>query len=127
MGASAASLYAESQVTCAPPLKIVRLVSHGAISSLRAALARLEAGDRTGFLGAVSKAQGLVGELHGSLDLERGGSIAEELDRLYAWSERALIEAARRGERPGIEQVIRVLSTLHEGWEGIQDVPGHGR
>ncbi|HKE01051.1 MAG TPA: flagellar export chaperone FliS [Planctomycetota bacterium] len=128
MPTTPASAYAEAQIACAPPLKLVRLVNGGAVASLRGALARLDAGDAAGFVRAASKAQSLVGELHANLDMERGAEVARQLDRLYSWATRALVEATTRRDRRGIESVVQVLGTLQEGWDGIRDeAVSHGR
>lgn len=115
------NVYLQSEAATVPRLKLVRMVYTGAIESLELALTRLEQKDRVGFVKSVGKAQELVAELGRSLDHEQGGEVARSLERLYEWMLRTLTPACLQGSREGVDEALRVLRTLQEGWNGIRD------
>jgi len=121
---SPAASYLEVQVSSAPPLKIVRLMNDGALASLRLAVMRLEKGARTEYLAALKKAQSVIGELHCSLDFERSPEIATQLDRIYEWSQRTILDATLKPSAPAIQGVITVFEKLQDGWNRIRDERG---
>lgn len=120
---SAAHVYKANAVLTAPRLKIIQMVYDEAVASLRKAIIHLESGDNPGFRTAILKAQSIVGELFACLNFERGGEIAENLSALYQFSIATLIDANLNRTRSSIEAVLRILSTLEEGWDSITD-PG---
>ena len=62
----------------------------GSLAKAKGAIERKDIVKRTE---QISKATSIVMELKGSLDLEKGGEIAANLDSLYAYMTRRLIEA----------------------------------
>ena len=72
----------------------------------------------------VSVALSIVSGLRGSLDMERGGEIAENLDGLYDYIQRRLLLANARNDEEGLEEVLRLLREIKAGWDGIDpDAP----
>jgi flagellar protein FliS len=60
-----------------------------------------------------------------SLDLNKGGQIAENLKNIYEWSI-ASINSARLQDNPEkIQEVVDVLKLLHEGWLTISPKRGY--
>lgn len=116
-----AASYLEAQVASAPPLKIVRLMYDGALASLRIAAARCQEGKRSECLTSLKKAQALLGELHASLDFERGGEVAAQLDRVYEWAQREMLDATLKPDAKKLHDLIRVIETLQDGWNRIRD------
>ena len=58
-------------------------------------------------------------ELKGSLDLEKGGEIAANLDSLYAYMTRRLIEANHENSVEKVQEVTNLLSEILQGWVDI--------
>lgn len=65
---------------------------------------------------ALSRALAIVSELQSTLDLERGEDIAASLDGLYTFVSTRLMDAAVNQDPKPIDDAIRVLSNLQEGW-----------
>jgi flagellar protein FliS len=57
------------------------------------------------------------------LDIDRGGTIAEELDRLYTWINSRLLDAVVKQDVKPIDEVRRVLETLRSAWHTIATTP----
>ena len=65
-------------------------------------------------------------ELATSLDHERGGEISQRLALLYDYMQRQLLDANMKQSDGPLAEVLGLLSTLSEAWEGIrkpQDKP----
>jgi len=87
----------------------------------RAALEHARAGSVGERSAAVSKVLAIVGELQQVLDFERGGEIAAQLDRLYAFVSDLLIKASVESRPEGIEEALRILEPLCDGWAELVD------
>ena len=116
---SAANPYLQTQVQSRTPLEMVVLLYDGAIRWADAAQAAMEANDIPARREAVSKLLAIIGELQSTLDMERGGKIAEDLDRLYSWATVRLMDAVVSREAQPIHEVRRVLASLREAWQTI--------
>ncbi len=112
--------YLESRVLSADPLELVRLMYQAAIAEVRSARANLQAGDIRGRSKAITKACTIVTELTVSLDRKSGGQYAERLADLYGYMMRKLTEANFQQHEEPLAEVLGLLSTLLEGWEGMQ-------
>jgi len=116
--------YATGQVAASSPVRIVVLLYDGAIRFCRQSLQQFDEPSTRG--GALGRAHAIVSELLVSLDMERGGEVAEQLDRLYRYVLDCLIRANLEGDRRALESSIQVLTTLSEGWHGIYQDPPAG-
>ncbi len=120
MSSSTAVLqYKRQAVLTAPPVTIVSLLYGRPIRSLsRAELAltekRFDSAGRN-----IGRAQEIVGELLGALDMEAGGEIARNLQRLYTFALEGMMDANIKRSPPQIKQVRAVLTTLNEAWNEI--------
>ena len=59
-------------------------------------------------------------ELTGSLDHQNGGEISQRLMGLYDYIQRRLIEANFRQSDESLVEVLGLLSTILEGWDGLK-------
>lgn len=68
---------------------------------------------------AVSRVIAIVSELQSTLDVERGGEVATSLDRLYTFMLERLMSASFNQDPALFDDVLKVLTTLREGWTTI--------
>ena len=115
----AAQQYLQTQVRSRTPLELVVMLYDGALQSVTAAGEAAARRDIPARRDAVSRALAILNELQSCLDLERGGAIAGELDRLYTWMTSRLVDATVRQDAAPIQEVRRVLDTLRDGWQQI--------
>jgi len=120
MWQNAHDIYLESRVYDADPLELVRLLYQGCIATVREARRQLAAGEVAARARSISKACAMLTELVVSLDRERGGELANRLAALYDYMQRRLIEANFRKADEPLAEVVALLTTLAEGWDGIQ-------
>lgn len=108
--------YQSSQVQMEDPMGLIVRLYDGMLGFLRQGAARLDAGDKIGAAEPIRRATDIVGELQGVLDLERGGEIAANLDRLYGYCRRRILEAHLAAQADGLEEVARLMAPLRDAW-----------
>ena len=115
--------YRKAQVDSATPLGLVVMLYDGALRSAaeaRAAILRRDVAARTK---AISRLLGIIGELRGTLDMERGGDVAVSLDRLYAYVSERLIDASFKQAVEPLDEVVQLLTPLRDGWVEVSNRP----
>ena len=115
-----AERYAETDVLDRDPLELVCLLYAKALEKLNQARCNLEAGQIRPRADAIAHAMEIVLELQGSLNGEAGGEIASNLARLYDYVQERLIEANVEQQVAPLDDAIRVMETLYDGWKQIQ-------
>jgi flagellar secretion chaperone FliS len=115
--------YREMEIRTATPEMVIVKLYEGALRFIRAARGHQEAGHIAGRATAIAKALAIVNELQHSLDLERGGEIARNLDSLYFFVTDRLLEANLRGSIPPLDVASGILATLNEAWVEIAKRP----
>src|ERR1700730_14377238 len=85
--------YVGDEVAEANPLKLVELLYRGALDSITAARRYLNLGDIRARSRAISKAMAIVTELSLSLNHTTGGDLRKNLDELYGYEQKLLIQA----------------------------------
>jgi flagellar secretion chaperone FliS len=121
------SAYLESRILTADPLELIRLMYEAAISEVRDARLHLANGDIRARSQAISKACAILIELTVALDRKAGGEYAERLADLYGYMSRQLMEANFRQREEPLAEVLGLLATLIENWEGVQGFLGSKR
>ena len=119
---NAAQTYRQNAILTASPEKLVQMLYDGAIRHLERS--RIGLTDATQNRGAVvgeslGKAMAIVGELRSSLDMDAGGEIAQNLDRLYEFTLDQLSQANLNRAAEPVEHGLHVIRTLKEGWDSI--------
>jgi flagellar secretion chaperone FliS len=120
MSNQAHSAYLQSRILTADPLELVRLMYQAAIGEVRNARLHLANRDIRPRSQSISKACAMLAELTVALDRKAGGEYAERLADLYGYMMRKLTEANFRQRDEPMTEVLGLLSTLLEGWEGVQ-------
>lgn len=115
--------YRKTQVQTSSPLELVVMLYDGAIRFSGEARTAIQRRDIAARGVAVSKALAIVGELRGTLDMEAGGDVAASLDRLYQYVSSRLMDASFAQEVAPIDDAIKVLTTLRDGWVEASQTP----
>jgi flagellar protein FliS len=121
--ARALNAYKQTDVTSRSPLEIVVLLYDGAIRFLGEAHVASTRSDRPSRTRSVARAQAIIGELQGTLDMERGGQVATDLDRLYTYMTSRLLDATARQDDTAIAEVQKLLGSMREAWAKIAVQP----
>jgi flagellar protein FliS len=105
-----------SEVTRARPTRTVVVLYDEAIASLAAAIKAMQVNDIEERCNRVNLVTEIIGTLHMSLDLEKGGEIAEHLGQLYRFILGQLIRINIRSDTTGAAKIIDLLLPLREAW-----------
>jgi flagellar protein FliS len=97
-------------------MNLVVALYEGALDATRQAESAVRGRDIPGRTKAINKAISILTELLVSLDLERGGEIAQNLKRLYPYMQQQLLNAHSKQIAEPIVEVSNLLTTLLEGW-----------
>ena len=114
--------YNEVQIKTANKGQLIVLLYQGALRNMRKALLQLEEKDMEGKGNSLIKAQDIILELMCALDqsmLEEGNELAANLQRLYLYCYRQLVQANLKMAPKPIEEVIELLANLLEAWEQV--------
>ena len=71
----------------------------------------------------LQRAQEIIRELNGALNMEEGGEFASTMRRLYEYFERRIWESNVRKKRDGVEEVIGHLTVLRDAWATMLSQP----
>ncbi|WP_422419699.1 flagellar export chaperone FliS [Pseudomonas sp. GZD-222] len=110
-----------AQTSEASPHRLVQMLMQGGldrIAQAKGAMARNDVAQR-GIL--IGKAIGIVGGLREGLDLDNHADSLAELDNLYSYMSKRLIEANVQNDPEILNEVARLLITVKEGWDAIGD------
>lgn len=88
----------------------------GRLSAARACIEKGETRRKTGFL---HSSVTLLGELRGSLDMQKGGSLARNLGDLYEYMARRLIHANLNSDSAAVAEVQSLLGEIRGAWAAI--------
>jgi flagellar protein FliS len=105
-----------SAVASASPHQLIAMLYDGALSALANAKGCIARKDIEGRANSLKKANGIVLGLRDFLDLEKGGEIAENLNRLYEYIIRGILEANRDQSEKKTQELIDLLLELKQGW-----------
>ncbi|MEP3562696.1 MAG: flagellar export chaperone FliS [Marinobacter sp.] len=111
----------QTSITDADPHKLIQLLYNGAIERINMAKARLQAKDYEGKGKLIGKAIEIIGGLKSFLDFEKGGELATRLEALYDYMGRTLLEASAKNDMAKLDEVISLLRSIKEGWDGIRE------
>lgn len=115
--------YLESRVLSADPLELVNMLYQACTRAVREARHHLAEGRIAERSQQINKAFEILVELEVALDHERGGEISRRLALLYDYMRRRLLDANIQQADPPLTEVLGLLSTLSEAWEGVQPAP----
>jgi flagellar protein FliS len=108
--------YRAVQAQTASPGHLVVMLYQGAITFSNRARAALLAGDHPSAHENLLRAQDIIAELLGTLDLEQG-EIAERLACVYEYIHRRLVQANVRKSVEPLDEVLSYLRDLRDAWQ----------
>lgn len=116
-----ARTYRANSVLTASPGQLVLMLFDGALKAM--AIARTSCDDPSGdprrfevIHTQLTKAQKIIAELQGTLNMEAGGEFSRTMYRLYDYYDRRLTEANMKKQSAPIVEVERLLGDVRNAW-----------
>ena len=116
---SATQQYNQTQFTTIDRGRLLMMMFDGALNFLKHSRDGIAKNDRAQFSRFLSKAHAIISELNNTLDFEKGGDIARDLERLYDFMLHHLIQANLTKDGKKVEDVIRVLQPIADAYREI--------
>jgi flagellar protein FliS len=111
--------YRTQQVMTASPAQLVYMLYDRAIASLKEAIAAIEAGEIEARWRANNRAIDIINHLWSTLDMNAGGEIARNLDKLYPFMTMRLVQVDIRNSPAPAREVIALLEPLRDAWREL--------
>ncbi len=110
--------YKKTQIQTADQGSLILICYEGAITFLKKAKKAQQDNDEETRTDAFTKAQGLIWELVNGLNYD-AGEIAYNLEALYNYMIRRIIDADYHRNLDAVDEVVGYLQELRESWEKI--------
>jgi len=111
----------------ATPHRLISMLIEGALDKISAAKGFMQRKEIENKGNYISWAISIIEGLRISLDGEKGGEIAANLESLYIYMEQRLVEANARNDESILDEVTGLLRTVQEAWmslpQEIQNAP----
>jgi flagellar secretion chaperone FliS len=107
----------EREILSRTPEQIVPLLYEHLLTNLHDATHCIENGDLHGRSRHIDRSLAILFELMGSLDLDRGGELADRLGALYSYFATEIIGIGRSGDTELLRRIMDMIRTLHHSWE----------
>lgn len=120
-----AKVNVQSGIESASPHRLIQMLIDGALAKLSQAKGHIKNNDIEKKGNELSMAISIIGGLRDSLDHEKGGSIANNLEDLYQYMTYRLMEANLKNDLQIIEEVHALLMELKTAWDGLAPKPEH--
>jgi flagellar protein FliS len=114
--------YVDNETLNVEPVELICLLYAKAIEKLNLGKDCFEAGQTGEGNRAIAFAMEIIVELQGALDKE-GGDIARDLADLYDYMQNRLVGALSKTETAPIDEVVRLMTTLLDGWNEARPAP----
>ena len=113
------SVSAHGAVADNHPHALVLTLFDAAIERMNAARACIENDETRRMAGLLHAAVVLIAELRGSLDLQKGGPLAQNLSNLYEYMTRRLMHANLNSDAAAVAEVAGLLGEIRSAWAAI--------
>ncbi|MGM0554449.1 MAG: flagellar export chaperone FliS [Pseudomonadota bacterium] len=108
---------AEAQV--ADPYRLIQMLFEGALERIAVAKGAMQQGN-VGLKGEkIGKAIDIVESLRAVLDFKHNEELAGNLDSLYEYMSRRLLEANMQNDPERLDEVAKLLREIKAGWDEI--------
>jgi len=110
---------AHTAVESANPHRLIQMLLEGMLDKVATAKGHMLRGEIQPKCQQVGCAIAILKGLKMSLDHEKGGEIAQNLEDLYIYMERRLIEGNREDDPAALDEVSELMKQIKEAWDAI--------
>lgn len=106
-----------SAVDYADAVQLIQMLFNGLMDALADTEGHISRNDIAGKNQSISRATKIIIGLKGSLDFEKGGELARNLDDLYDYATRRLLKANIRNDIEAVQEIKGLLGEINGAWE----------
>jgi flagellar protein FliS len=117
---------AESEAGFASPHRLVQMLMEGALDKIATAKGAMARRDYEGKSAQITWATSIINGLRSGLDMETGGEIANNLNDLYAYMNRRLIDANVANDVSILDEVSSLMVEIKSAWDAMPEDVRHG-
>jgi flagellar protein FliS len=112
--------YRKRSVEGASPIGLVVLLYGGAITALMRAISAIEANNIEKRVSELNKVLDILAELQGTLDFDKGGAVAQQLEKFYVVTRSQVLEASIKNSKPILEELVKHMTGIKEAWQLVE-------
>jgi flagellar protein FliS len=109
-----------AQTARASPVQLVLLLTDGLLEELARTRAHIVARRYELKAASLNRCVAILNGLSSALDLQTGGELVRNLQRLYEHCAQQLYTAGVKLDPKIVDEVIQLMTTLRGGWQGFQ-------
>lgn len=111
----------ESAINGADAHELISMLFQGALVAIADARRQIAQKETIAKGRSISRAIAIIGEgLHAGLDMNAGGSLAQDMAAIYGYLVQRLVAANLQNDIAALDEVARLLSGLAEAWNSIR-------
>ena len=104
----------------ASPHRLIQMLMQGCLQRIAEAKGAMRRKDVSAKGVAIGKSIDIVAGLQGSLNMQVGSELPRQLDALYDYMQRRLLEANLKNNEAALDEVADLMRKIKEGWDGIE-------
>jgi flagellar protein FliS len=112
--------YRQHSVEGTSPVGLVVLLYGSIVASLLRAQEAMKQNDVEKRVRALNHALKVIGQLQATLDHQRGGHVAAQLDRFYKVMSARVMEASIKCSPEILQELVRYFTLLREAWQEVE-------
>lgn len=110
----------DAQTSRASPVELVLLLTDGLLDELARARGHIVGKRYEQKAASIDKCVDIINGMASSLDFEHGGEVVANLARLYEFCAVHLQGAGIKLDPNMVDEVVRIISSIRQGWAGVQ-------
>lgn len=108
-----------SSTAYADPHQLINLLMQGALDKIAVARGAIQNKDAATKGECIGKAIAIIDGLRSSLDKDKGQDIANNLDDLYDYMQRRLLEGSLKSDSAMLDEVCSLINEIKSAWDAI--------
>jgi flagellar protein FliS len=110
----------DAQTARASPIELVLLLTDGLLDELARARGHIVGKRYEQKAASINKCIEIINGMASSLDFEHGGAVVANLANLYEFCAAHLHSAGVKLDPSMIDEVVKIITTVRQGWLGVQ-------
>ena len=112
--------YEKANVHTADQRQMILMLYDGSIRFMRKAIQKIDENNVESAHNYLIRSRNIISELLATLKPEKAGELGASLRQLYIYMFNRLVQANLSKDKEGVAEVMKLMSTLREGWAGIK-------